>query len=124
MDRAMKNRDAPHIDFGAFRGVIASNPSVLPSDIDMILERHGYFLVGEWKHPGEEMSKGQLILLNSLAKNKSFVVLVIYGSTDNETEVLNFCRLDKNGMLMDAGNGLEELKLFIQRWYYWADKMK
>ena len=46
---AMRNAHATHVDFGFLRGVISSNPNFMPSNIDMVLERKGNFLFGEWK---------------------------------------------------------------------------
>ena len=54
---AMRNPDAKHIDFGELVGVIPSNPRFLPSNLDMVLERRGSFLVGEWK------SQSNLVLI-------------------------------------------------------------
>ena len=51
---AMRNARATHVDFGFLRGVIGSNPNFMPSNIDMVLERKGSFLFGEWKERERE----------------------------------------------------------------------
>jgi hypothetical protein len=43
----MRNKHAPHIDFTDL--MIGK---LCPSDIDMVLERKGHFLFGEWKRQG------------------------------------------------------------------------
>ena len=118
----MRNAHAPHIDFNELRGLIKSNPRALPSDIDMMLERKCKFLVGEWKRNGESISKGQLILLQNLAKLPQFVVLIIHGNTDSDTVVNKFEWITKRGMFKLGGSSLEDLKDFIVRWYAHADK--
>ena len=65
-DTAMRNPEAKHLDFGELRGIIPENPRFLPSNLDMILERHQQFFIGEWKRPNEPISKGQFILLSKL----------------------------------------------------------
>ena len=42
----MRNKDARHIDFAELYGLFDKR---LPSNVDMIMERHGRFLIGEWK---------------------------------------------------------------------------
>ena len=120
--RLMRNAHAPHIDFNELRGLIKSNPRALPSDIDMVYERKCKFLVGEWKRNGESISQGQLILLQNLARQPQFVVLIIHGNTDSNTVVNKFEWINKRGMFKLAGNSLEDLKDFINRWYAYADK--
>ena len=48
----MRNRQAPHIDFADLVGLMDKR---LPSNIDMVMERHGKFLIGEWKRPDEKI---------------------------------------------------------------------
>lgn len=117
----MRSLNASHIDFNGFAEIIPSNPKFLPSDLDMILERRDYFLVGEWKRSGEEMSYGQLMLLKSLARQSQFIVLIISGNTDGETIVTNITWVTPSGRLKDIGSSFEELKNFIARWYKWAE---
>lgn len=119
--RAMRSASAAHVDFGDFAGMIDSNPKLLPSDIDMIIERRGKFFVGEWKRPGETMNQGQAILLQTLAKQPQFTVCVIIGNTDNETIINEVFNINKAGEYKKIGASLDDLKVFINQWYDWAN---
>ena len=118
----MRNPDAKHTDFADLVGVIPSNPKFLASNLDMVMERFGQFLVGEWKRPGEEISKGQEILLKRLACKDEFVVLIIEGDTDDGMNVTNIEALNASGGLVEIGRTTEELKRFIRFWYEHAEK--
>jgi len=119
--KAMRSASAAHVDFGEFEGMIESNPKLLPSDIDMIIERKGKFFVGEWKRQGENLSQGQEILLKTLAKQQQFTVCVIIGNTDTETVINSVLCISKSGEYRKIGASLDDLKEFINQWYEWAD---
>jgi hypothetical protein len=119
--RAMRSASAAHVDFGGFEGMIESNPKLLPSDIDMIIERKGKFFVGEWKRQGENLSQGQEILLKTLAKQQQFTVCVIIGNTDTETVINSVLCISKSGEYRKIGASLDDLKVFINQWYEWAN---
>ena len=113
----MRNAYASHTDFGFLRGIILENTKAMPSNIDMVFERRGNFLIGEWKREDEEISLGQKILLKALANQDKFTVLVINGySDDTGTEVNNFYKVTKDKLVI-LGNGVEKLKYFINDWY-------
>lgn len=115
---AMKNDKATHVDFGFLRGFIPDNPKAMPSNIDMVFERCGYFLFGEWKRDGESMSQGQGIMLANLAKLPKVKVLVITGHTDNyEVEVSNVSIITKSGLIKQVGNSTQHLKDLLNIWY-------
>jgi hypothetical protein len=117
----MRNQFAPHVDFTEFQGLIKSNPKFLPSNLDMIIERNGKFLVAEWKREKETMPFGQELLLKRLAAN-NFIVLVIVG--DNGTNVSSFSKVKESGDWIVLGRSIEELKDFIKGWYEWASAFK
>jgi len=119
--RTMRSASAAHIDFGEFTGMIESNPKLLPCDIDMIIERKGKFFVGEWKRQGENMNQGQAILLQTLAKQSQFTVCVIIGNTDAETIVQSILCISKSGEYKKIGASFDDLKVFINQWYEWAN---
>jgi len=119
--RTMRSASAAHVDFGDFAGMVESNPKLLPSDIDMIIERKGKFFVGEWKRQNENMNQGQAILLQTLAKQSQFTVCVIIGNTDNETIINSVLCISKSGEYKKIGASLDDLKVFINQWYEWAD---
>ena len=86
----MRNAYATHTDYAEFKGVIPNNPNLVPSNVDGILERNGKFLILEWKRQGEKVSVGQKIMLQTLAAKPDFMVLIIYGNTDNETVINSY----------------------------------
>lgn len=122
MTKLMRNPNARHIDFYSFRGLIVDNPNVHPSNLDMIFERKSKFLIAEWKRDSEQLSLGQEILLKNLAKQPNFIVLIVIGDTDEETNVLKFDMLTRKGNQKELGTSLEELRQFITKWYNWANK--
>jgi hypothetical protein len=121
MTKLMKNPYATHIDYFQFKGLITTNPKAHPCNIDMIFERKCKFLIGEWKRDNETMSKGQEILLKNLAKQPQFIVLIIYGNTDEETIINKFEMITSNGNFVEKGKSFDELKVFITKWYNWAE---
>ena len=119
--KLMNNPYATHIDFFSFKGFFKNNPNATPSNLDMIFERKGKFLVGEWKRPNEKISKGQEILLKTLAKQLNFVVLIIQGDTDGEMVVNKYWRV-VNDTCQQVGESAEHLKEYMNLWYEWADE--
>ena len=119
---AMRNPDAKHTEFTDLIGVIPSNSKLLPSTVDMVIERFGHFLVGEWKRPSEKISMGQEILLKRLATKDDFVVLLIEGDTDNGMVVHKIEAINEDGSLKHIGDDVETLKKFIRFWYERVEK--
>lgn len=116
MKPAMRNANATHVDFGFLRGMIPSNPNFMPSNIDMVLERKGQFLFGEWKREGEDMKKGQQILLERLACKHT--VLVITGYVDTEPHISLIEKVIPFNMgYTEIGTSVEDLKTYLQNWY-------
>jgi hypothetical protein len=114
----MRDKYAPHVDFGELSGLLGK---VLPSNLDMVLERKGHFLFGEWKRDGEKISKGQEILLKALSGLPKTTVLVVSGDTDNGMRVERFWRILPDGSYAQSGKGLIEFKDYITEWYLVAD---
>ena len=119
--KLMNNPYATHIDFFRFKGFFKNNLNATPSNLDMIFERKGKFLVGEWKRQNEKLSKGQEILLKTLAKQEDFVVLIIKGDTDAEMVVNKFWRV-VDDTCQPQGESAEDLKDFMNQWYDWANE--
>lgn len=113
---AMRNPDAKHIDFSDLQGIIPSNPRFLPSNLDMVYERNGHFLVGEWKRRGEKISGGQRLLLHRLASLPQFKILLIVGDTDNGMVVHDVYKLTADDVIR-IGEGKEFLAQLINVWY-------
>ena len=112
---AMRNVNATHVDFGFLRGMIPTNPHFMPSNIDMIMERRGKFLFGEWKREGEEMKTGQKILLKALAKKHT--VLIITGYVDADVHISEVMFLHSSGKLESVGKNKDDLIKYLQHWY-------
>jgi hypothetical protein len=119
-NKIMRNAFATHIDYGCLKGAIPSNPNFVPSNIDGIAERKGKFLVMEWKRPNEKVSDGQKRLLQALAGQPNFQVIIIYGNTDNGLQVDNFYAVQPQGSCLKIGNGVSEFVAFYQLWYDYA----
>lgn len=118
----MRNPDARHLDFGDLAGLIPDNPRFLPSNLDMVYERRGHFLVCEWKRPGEEFGGGQRILLLALAKTPRFTVLIVTGNTDAGMSVQAIDWLKPNGMLERKGDTMIHFEGLILKWYAHVEK--
>lgn len=112
----MRNAHATHVDFGFLRGAIPNNPHFMPSNIDMVLERKGSFLFGEWKREDEEIKTGQKILLKELAWIHR--VLLITGYVDTEPHITLIQEvLPTTGNLKVVGKSTADLIKYIQDWY-------
>ena len=120
----MRNMFATHTDYSEFKGLIPTNLHLVPSNVDGILERNGQFLILEWKRPGEKVSDGQRIMLQALAAKPSFMVVIIYGNTDNETIIDSYWLLTPEGKPVKTGIGFESFKQFYRLWYSFADGVK
>jgi len=117
----MRNPFASHTDFGFLKGIIQENPKAMPSNLDMIFERNGHFLIGEWKRADEEISTGQKILLKALALNEKFTVLMINGHSDHTgTVVDNYYEITQSKLII-LGNGIDSLKDYINTWYRYVN---
>jgi hypothetical protein len=121
MAELMRNANAAHKDYGDFKGVIESNPNFVPCDLDGIAERKGYFLVMEWKRPGEEISLGQQRMLQALAQTPKFSVIIMVGDTDNGVNLDHYWLLDNKGKPFKKGKDFEEFKQFYKLWYELID---
>ena len=122
--KAMRSLVASHIDYGDFLGLLPQNPQFCPSDLDGVAERNNHFLIMEWKRIGEKVSEGQKRLLQALAANPRFMVVIIYGNTDNGTNIKEFWQYTTDGKPFKAGIGFESFKEFYRLWYEIADGYK
>ena len=61
-----------------------------PTDIDAVIERHGYFLILETKTPGTLIPDGQRIMFEELLKlgRGRIFVLIFYGKTFETIKVM------------------------------------
>lgn len=120
---AMRNENASHVDFGFLRGMIPANPFFMPSNIDMIIERKSKFIFGEWKREGEQMKLGQKLLLLSLAKYHTVLLITGY-SQGEETNVSKVQVVTCNGKLNLLGNTKESLITYLKDWYDAVERNK
>ena len=120
MAKLMRNMFATHTDYGDFKGLIPDNPAFLPSNVDGIAERNGHFLIMEWKRSKEKVSNGQKIMLQALASKPDFMVVIIYGNTDNETIIDSYWLLTPEGKPVKTGVGFDSFKQFYRQWYEMA----
>jgi hypothetical protein len=119
---AMKNSGAQHIDFGFMLGWVESNKKAIPSNIDGVLERNGYFLFMEWKREGEHTSLGQSILLHQLAKLPRVFVICVHGHSDNTGRMISkVSAIRPNGTEEHVGDGEETLKEVVRKFYKYAE---
>ena len=124
MAKIMRNEFSTHTDYGDFKGLIESNPLFVPSNVDGIAERNGHFLIMEWKRDAEKVSEGQKRLLQALASNPRFMVVIIYGNTDDGTIIDSYWLLTPEGKPVKTGIGFESFKQFYKDWYILADGYK
>jgi len=117
----MRNRLAPHIDYGAFLGLLPNNPKVTPCNIDGIVERKGKFLVLEWKREDEGTSEGLRRTLQALASVHNFQVWLVIGDTDNGLYIDKFYSIPPFGKPKLLGEGVDEFIAVYRLWFEWAD---
>jgi len=118
----MRNPDARHLDFSDLTGLIPEHPKFLPSNLDMVYERRGHFLICEWKRPNEQFGGGQWILLQALAKTPKFSVLIVTGNTDAGMSIQAIEQLKPDGSLERKGDTMVHFETMILKWFRYADK--
>lgn len=109
----MRNKDARHIDFAELYGLFDKR---LPSNVDMIMERHGRFLIGEWKREGEHMQVGQQILLKQLAKVPKFTVIIVLGDTDSFMHIKKVWKLNADETFKVVATNKDQFKDYLVAW--------
>ncbi len=118
----MRNPDAKHLDFQDLAGLIPDHPKFLPSNLDMVYERRGHFLVCEWKRPHENFGGGQWILLRALANTPKFSVLIVTGNTDAGMSVSCIEWLRADGSLEKKGATMVHFEQLILKWFYHVER--
>tara|TARA_R110000868_G_scaffold203483_2_gene451332 strand:- start:257 stop:625 length:369 start_codon:yes stop_codon:yes gene_type:complete len=118
----MRNGQAVHIDTAGIDGLIAENPKWGFSNLDLIADRKGRFLVQEWKREGEKLTDGQRILLESLARNSAFTVWIVSGDTDDGIMKARQVWEMRNGTPVVIARGLQAFQESIRVWYHKADR--
>lgn len=103
-------------DWGILQGCFGDT-QITPTDIDGCVERHGKFLYLETKRPGIPVPKGQLIVLQQLARQGD-AVLVVHGEQD---QVERITKLTPFGEQAYEGADNGTLRQVVADWYAWAD---
>lgn len=88
------------------------------TDVDGLVERNGHFLLLETKRPGVEVPLGQAILFDRICRDPHWLVLVIWGETDQPE-----CWQLWGNPNKKHGN-LQDLQAFISQWFRYADGKK
>lgn len=88
---------------------------ICPTDIDLMYERRGYFLVLEGKREGATFATGQRRFYNALHRPPRFIVVHFYGTPPDE--VTSFGRW---GAPAHSGD-TDALVSAVQRWFAWAE---
>ena len=117
----MRNKNAPHIDYGAFLGLLPNNPKATPCDLDGIIERKGKFLILEWKREGERTSEGLRRTLQALAGTPGFQVWIVRGDTDDGLRIGKFYSVPPFGKSKLLGEGVDDFIHIYRLWYEYAD---
>lgn len=93
-------------------------------DIDAITERHGCFLILEFKHPNAvRVPMGQHILLQKLTEvgDGDITALVVWGERDKPQMAQIYSRGEAGNRFAITEEALHEL---IRRWDAWAENRK
>ena len=92
-------------------------PSIMPADIDAIVEVKGKFLIFETKkHKGVEIPNGQQYTLRALYNTGLFTIVIMYG----KTVVDDFTFYYPDGRQV-KGNGVEEARKCLVDWSHYAE---
>ncbi len=91
-------------------------------DLDMVVERNGHILFGEWKPPSGSIEIAQRILHERLAVLPRCTVLTIFG--DAETMQVRSFSVRTAAGNEPMGRSLDDLKKWIAWWYACADRIE
>lgn len=90
---------------------------VAPTDFDFVLERHGRFLIIEFKPPGGALPMGQRITLKALARDPRFTVWIVWHGDGELRATLG--PVDARGdILVREEMSLTHLRSLVKKWYY------
>lgn len=90
---------------------------IRPSDVDGIVEKHGHFLFLEAKPPNKELSTGQRIVFENLARLPGTTVVVLWGQPAKPI------RMWVVGEQPRTCN-IEDVRTFCQMWYDFANSTR
>ena len=115
-------------DYSVFDGCFGEK-FIRPSDIDFVVERKGWFLVGEFKAYSGKVSKGQSILLKELGLLPNFTTFVAYGIPPTTINEWYYGDPHHEEQWWDSfvasihgGSDSSSLRMFMVKWYKQANK--
>ncbi len=92
-------------------------PSIMPADLDAIVEVGGKFLIFETKkHKGVTIPKGQQFTLRALFNTGLFTIVIMYGKSSVEEFTFYY-----PGGRQVKGYGESEAKEAIKEWSHYAE---
>jgi hypothetical protein len=97
------------------------NTRISPTDMDCVIERRGKFLFIEEKNPEEDITVGQRILLEQLAKKPGITCVVMWGkSKENHVEAYQVHDGMRWGKKIPCTT--EEFRDFVSNWFKSVNK--
>lgn len=105
-------------DWGILDGCFGET-RIKPTDLDGMVERHGWFLVLETKAPGAIIPQGQLGTFEKLRATGKFTILVIWGPTNTPTAVQ---LMTTKSIKPPEDADIEKVRSIVANWYQWADR--
>ena len=95
-----------------------------PSDIDGVIERHGYCLFFEWKDTDAVVKDGQDILYKNLTQQRhamrdepANVVLIVWHEKGDPTKVLRVAYYSKGEYMQSQEMDMKAVQAFCFNWY-------
>ena len=90
------------------------------SDIDGEVERNGYFLRIETKHPSGDVPTGQHRLFLALQRTQVFTILVVWGQKNRPERGLIYTKSGDRKLVNSFD--FEAMHFYIKRWFAWANR--
>lgn len=88
---------------------------ICPTDIDLMFERRGHFLILEGKRAGAQFTTGQRRFYDALHQPPRYIVVHFYGTPPDE--VTSFGRWGAPAKPADT----EALIFAVQQWFAWVE---
>lgn len=112
-------------DWKIFEGCFGIT-KIKPTDIDGLVERHGFFLVFEAKQLNVPVKAGQEIMFNALINTKKFTVFVLWGEQNKPEEMQIFYSsiaiANYIGWGFDKKKAtLEDVRRAVKLWFSYVD---
>jgi hypothetical protein len=96
------------------------NTKIEPTDIDGFVERKRKFLILETKKPGVPIKQGQWWTFNALINTGFFMVVIVWGQTNNPEEMQVLYPLPYKPTDKKKAN-INDLRKTVSWWFKYAD---